>query len=435
MEKIMLNKIINFFTLALIFLLPWQTRWIYGYATMNDLPWEYGTLSFYGTEILLWLIVILTGVRVFVNKTFWQRITSRENFKKRWPFIVIGAAIAIYGVYAYVSSPVAVVSGQFMSRLIGAICLAFCLALSEIKFSKMALVFWLSGVGQGILAVAQFFTQKVVACKWLGLAAHTASDTGASVVQTATERVLRAYGSFGWPNSLGVFLAAALIIGVIIFANAERKYWPYILVGQMIVFIGLVFTFSRGAWLALVIGLLVYLLISLRNKFALLMLAKQILAFILISAVLLIAYFPLFSARASADNYLEKLSLSERVSQYQIAKEIFFARPLVGAGPGLYTYYLAGHFSAPIYGAYQPVHNIFVLALAEIGAVMYLFFVALVVWFAFRVWKINSIYLSVIAALLVAGLFDHFLWSLYAGQILFWVVLGMGLSQRNKEQR
>jgi hypothetical protein len=66
---------------------------------------------------------------------------------------------------------------------------------------------------------------------------------------------------------------------------------------------------------------------------------------------------------------------------------------------------------------------------------MYLFFIALVVWFAFRAWKINPIYLSVIAALLVAGLFDHFLWSLYAGQILFWVVLGMGLSQRNKEQR
>jgi len=429
----MLNKIINFFTLALIFLLPWQTRWIYGYATMNNLPWEYGTLSFFGTEILLWLIVILIGIRVFVNKTFWQRITSRENFKRRWPFILIGAAIAIYGVYAYVSSPVAVVSGQFMSRLIGAICLAFCLALSEIKFSKMALVFWLSGVGQGILAAMQFFTQKVVASKWLGLAAHTASDTGASVVQTATERVLRAYGSFGWPNSLGVFLAVALIIGVIIFANAERKYWPHFLAGQMIIFIGLIFTYSRGAWLAAAIGLLAYFFIALKqkNNFALLTLAKQIIAFILISAVLLIAYFPLFSARASADNYLEKLSLSERTSQYQIAKEIFFAHPLVGVGPGLYTYYLAGHFSAPTYGTYQPVHNIFVLALAEIGAVMYLFFIALVVWFAVRVWKINPVYLSVIAALLVAGLFDHFLWSLYAGQILFWVVLGMGLRAKS----
>lgn len=433
----MLNKIINFFTLALIFLLPWQTRWIYGYATMNGLPWEYGTLSFYGTEILLWLIVILTGIRVFVNKTFWQRITSRENFKKRWPFILVGAAIAIYGIYSYVSSPVAVVSGQFMSRTIGAICLAFCLALSEIKFSKMALVFWLSGVGQGILAAAQFFTQKVVACKWLGLAAHTASDTGASVVQTATERVLRAYGSFGWPNSLGVFLAAALIIGVIIFANTERKYWPYLIAGQMMVFIGLIFTFSRGAWLAGAVGLLIYFFIILRqkNNFALLTLAKQILAFILVTAVLLIAYFPLFSARASADNYLEKLSLNERVSQYQTAKEIFFTRPFAGAGPGLYTYYLAGHFPAPAYGTYQPVHNIFVLALSETGAVMYLFFVALLVWFACRAWKINPIYLSVISALLVAGLFDHFLWSLYAGQILFWVVLGMGLSQRNKEQR
>ncbi|MFA5127382.1 MAG: O-antigen ligase family protein [Patescibacteria group bacterium] len=425
----MFFKILKFLTLAFIFLLPWQTRWIYGSATLNNLPWEYGTLSFYGTEILLWLIVILTGIRVFGKKTFWQRVGSRENFNKRWPFILIGAAIAIYGICSYVSLPVAVVSGQFMSRAIGAICLSICLALSEIKFSKMALVFWLSGVGQGILAIMQFFTQKVVASKWLGLAAHTASDTGASVVQTATERVLRAYGSFGWPNSLGVFLAVALIIGVIIFANAHRRFWPYLIAGQMIVFIGLIFTFSRGAWLALIIGLLLCLIIYLKqkNKFACLILAKQIIAFALITVVLLIAYFPLFNARASADNYLEQLSLNERTTQYQIARDIIFKHPLIGVGPGLYTYYLAGHYVAPTYGTYQPVHNISVLALAELGVFMFLGFVALVIWFAVRIWKTNPIYLSVVIALLVAGMFDHFLWSLYAGQILFWVVLGMGV--------
>ena len=427
----MFSKILKFITLVFIFLLPWQTRWIYGNATLKNLSWEYGTLSFYGTEILLWLIVILTGIRVFCKKSFWQRIASRENFKKRWPYILIGVTVAIYGVYAYTSSPVAVVSGQFFSRLIGAICLSICLMLSEIKFSKMALVFWLSGVGQGILAIMQFFTQKVVACKWLGLSAHTASDTGASVVQTATERVLRAYGSFGWPNSLGVFLAVALIIGVIIFANAERKYWPYLIAGQMIIFIGLIFTFSRGAWLAAAVGLFVYLLLNIKqkNKFALLMLAKQILACALIMAVLIPVYSSLFSARASADNYLEQLSLNERMTQYQIAKEIILTHPLLGVGPGLYTFYLAEHYVAPTYGTYQPAHNMSILALAELGLIMFLGFVALVVWFAVRTWKTNPIYISVLIALLTAGLFDHFLWSLYAGQILFWTILGLGINR------
>lgn len=428
----MLSKLTDYLILVFLFLLPWQARWIYGTAKLNGLPWEYGTLSFYGTEFFLWLVVILTGIRIFAKKDFWQRIASRENFSKRWPYLLIGLFLAAVTTYFYVSSPLASVGEQFISRLLGAVCLMICLPLSEVDWKKASLMIWLAGVGQGILAMIQFLTQNVFACKWLGMASHSASDTGAAVVQFGAERWLRAYGSFGWPNSLGIFLAVVLLVGAILFSRAGKKFWPFLIAGQMIVFVGLFFTFSRGAWLAAFVGLIVYFLVNRTDKFACLILVKQILAFVLILAVLLPAYFPILAARFSADEYLEQLSLNERFNQYQIAEKVITAHPFLGVGPGLYTYYLAENFIPPAYGLYQPVHNIFILALAELGVFVFLALAVFLVWILKRIWQTNKIYLSVVAVLLIAGLFDHFLWSLYGGQILFWAVLGMGLAQKGE---
>jgi len=427
-----LSKLTNTLILLFLFLLPWQTRWIYSLATLNGRPWEYGTLSFYGTEILLWLIVILTGARLFGNKDFWKRIASRSNFAERWPALVIGVAIAFFAAYFYAVSPVKEISSQFASRFIGSICLMICLMASNSNFKQMGLAFWGGGVAQGILAISQFLFQHISANKWLGISAQKAYEPGTAVVQAGAERWLRAYGSFGWPNSLGVYLAVALIVGAIIFSQSKKSYWPYILAGQMVIFIGLIFSFSRGSWLAVVAGLLVYFAVvyKQKNNFALLTLAKQIFAFILITAVLMPPYFSLFATRLGSVGNLESISLSERVAQYNVAETIIRENLLTGVGPGLYTYYLAAVYPAPAYGLYQPVHNIYLLAVSELGVLMFMCLCVYVIWLIRQIWNKNPMYLSVIIVLLISGLFDHFLWSLFAGQALFWVVFGLGLAKK-----
>ena len=47
-----------------IFLLPWQTRWIYDPGELNAGFWEYGTKSLYITEILLGIIIVLALVYI-----------------------------------------------------------------------------------------------------------------------------------------------------------------------------------------------------------------------------------------------------------------------------------------------------------------------------------------------------------------------------------
>ncbi|MDD2758640.1 MAG: O-antigen ligase family protein [Patescibacteria group bacterium] len=425
----MLAKLTNYLILMFLFLLPWQTRWIYGAAELNGLPWEYGTLSFYGTEILLWAIVILTGMRIFGRPDFWQAITGRAHLARRWPALILGVTIAVLAFYFYQASSVKEVSAQFISRLLGSICLMVCLAAANLNFKQMGLAFWSGGVIQGIIAIGQFFTQEIFANKWFGLAAHQVTDIGAAVVQSADERWLRAYGFFGWPNSLGIYLAVVFVLGLMLFNKINKKYQPLFLGGQMLIIAGLLFSFSRGAWLALVAGLLVYLFINWRKKFSFISPAKQIIAGVIMVAVVMSIYPSLFAVRVGATGYLENLSLNERAAQFNLAEITTLNNIWFGVGPGLYTYYVAMNYSPPLYGVYQPVHNIYLLSLAELGILTFLCFGVLVVWLATRIWKINPLYISVLAVILTGGFFDHFLWSLFAGQILFWTVFGLGLAK------
>lgn len=428
-----LSKITDYLILIFLFFLPWQTRWIYGEALLNGRAWEYGTLCFYGTEILLWLIIIFTGVRLFGNKEFWQKIIKNPSLLWRLFVFALGTVIIFFGLYSYAVSPVKEVSVQFMSRLIGSICLMICLVKSDLGFKKMSLAFWWGGVLQGFLAIWQFLSQSVFASKWLGLAGHKASDIGASVIQTADERWLRSYGSFGWPNSLGIYLAIIFILGILLAQKINKKYLPFFLAGQIIIIAGLIFSFSRSAWLATFIGILSLLIIAIikkRKEIILLILKNAIASLLVVLAVS--AIFPnLFVSRIQAYGYLERLSISERVSQYNTAEKIIINNFFMGVGPGLYTYYLAENFDSPVYGLYQPVHNVYAIALAEFGVIWFVIFIFGLTFLIVQLFKKNILFLSLIIVLFIFNFFDHYLWTLFTGQTIFWIVFGLVLAKND----
>ncbi len=427
-----LSKITDYLILIFLFLLPWQTRWIYGEALLNGRAWEYGTLSFYGTEILLWLIIIFTGIKLFGNKEFWQQI-KKPSWSWRLFVFALGMAMIFFGLYSYAVSPVREVSVQFMSRLIGSICLMFCLIKSDLGFKKMGLAFWGGGVLQGLLAIWQFLSQSVFSSKWLGLAGHKASDIGASVIQTADERWLRAYGSFGWPNSLGIFLAVIFVLGILLTQKFDKKYLPFFLAGQMIIIAGLIFSFSRAAWLSAIIGLVGLLAISIwqKNNQIITLILKNAIASLLV-VLTLSALFPnLFLSRVQASGYLEQLSISERVSQYDTAGKIIADNFFMGVGPGLYTYYLAENFDPVAYGLYQPVHNVYLLALTEFGIIWFVIFLIGLVFLIAHLYKKNILFLPLIIVLFCFGFFDHYLWTLFTGQAIFFTVFGLSLAKND----
>ncbi|PIT88715.1 MAG: hypothetical protein COU29_00490 [Candidatus Magasanikbacteria bacterium CG10_big_fil_rev_8_21_14_0_10_36_32] len=444
----MLSRLTNYLILLFLFALPFQTRWIIEYGILNNRPWEFGTISLYGTEFFLWLIVILTGIRIFGRPDFWKSFSNcriNADYFKMHKKNILAVLIFLFSTAVFIRSGNPI-SWQFTTWFLGGICLMISIAVSELSFSRAGMTLWLSGVVQGVLAVQQFFYQKIIGSKWLGMSAQNSSDSGVSVVQFGDERWLRAYGSFGWPNSLGIYLAVIFVLGLILYFYFSKTKWRIlILVGQLIILTGLLLSFSRGAWLAAVGGLLIFGLIAWNNlpfEFTRRKFYSQFVKQLAVYAVLVISlvtiYFPVFTNRFNTGNYLEYLSITERQDQLNVAGQMISDNLFFGVGPGLYTNYLARYFVSPTYGVYQPVHNIFLLALAELGIFVFLFILVFVFWLIKKIGRAGPIYFSVLTVLFLAGFYDHFLWSLYAGQLIWWVVLALGLmlkkSQSNIEK-
>ena len=75
-------RLINFLVYLTVFLLPWQTRWIFGQEFLQGDFFEYGVLSIFATEILVVLVAVLR-----------PRIVSHPKFD--WPLIFGGLFLLI----------------------------------------------------------------------------------------------------------------------------------------------------------------------------------------------------------------------------------------------------------------------------------------------------------------------------------------------------
>ncbi|HLC69723.1 MAG TPA: O-antigen ligase family protein [Patescibacteria group bacterium] len=440
----MTNKAINYLVLLLLFLLPWQTRWIYYLDFLSGVQNEYGTLSFYGTEILLWTVVVLFVGNTFLNKEFISLLKAR----KLSPPVAIRLGILLLviawlGLIWFYSANHEVVS-QFYNRLSGVVALGIILFVQIAKNSLpkiwALLALWLSGVVQGGLGAYQFLLQGIAANKWLGLSETLPSSIGVNVIETAGERWLRAYGSLGGPNPLGIYLVVILILGFILYYfYRNSKVRLFIIFGNLIIFTGLFFTFSRGAWLSGLVGGVVFILTILFGKKSevktraekICLLSRLVIPFLLLFLVLNFLFSPLVQTRFGSEGRLEKRSLRERGDQIIEWKMVFESNWFIGTGPGNYLRALAHIDDGPQRAYALPVHNIYLLILAEMGSIFFMGFIIGLVILLVKVLKNNPLYLALIVSLAIAGLFEHWLWSLFPGLIFSAVIATLSLAPDN----
>ncbi len=415
MRNVTLESITNYLIIALLFLLPWQTRLIYGPRFLNGGFWEYGTASLYGTEILAWMVLVLSLAG------WWHNRPTRQFSPPRGIQRAVSLVLVFFLYGSLFWSLDSTSTYQYICRLLLGFGLLVIIRYQRIDTFLLYVAFWLGGVGQGILALVQFFTQIIPANKWLGWAAHSAADLGATVIETGSERWLRAYGSFGSPNSLGIYLAIIFVVGLfLLFQFQNKKYYPALLAGQLVIAAGLLVSFSRGAWLAAVVGVLGYAWYARRDAI------RQLVP---IGAVLLILcglLQPLFAARFDLQNRLEARSVGERGAQVTTALVLLKDHFVLGVGPGAYTKALFKLDPHKQVFAYQPVHNVFLLTLVEFGFFgSFLLFGMLVV--LVRTAGGNRIFFICIVTIAVAGLFDHWLMSMFTGQLLWLVTFALAL--------
>ncbi|MFA6255061.1 MAG: O-antigen ligase family protein [Patescibacteria group bacterium] len=445
-----LKKIIEFGFYLFLFLLPWQTRLIWHETYLNGFVWEYGRFSLYGTEILLWLILLLYGFWLIKNRHLPKFEFDKILIRLTKPAVSIYWLLVLFLGLAGVSiiwSLDAQLAYIRWFTLLEAMALLSLVLVFGFKLEKIAVVWVSSAAIQGIFAIWQFFTQYVFANKWLGLAEHFSTLGGAIILQTNSERWLRAYGSLPHPNILAGFLVVGILLLLYLALIAKKQGQRiFVLVSLIAIMPALFFSFSRSGWVALIFSLtiltfwLVYHRYYLwRNTFFKILLLTLIIYSVLGSSL----WQPLLT-RISGEQDLEVASIYLRVAFTKQAWEIIKTNPWQGTGIGDYTLgvYQIVNSSWPGY-YYQPVHNIYLLVLAELGilgALLFILILGLLFWNLIKTKIVIDqspqhlekviVFLCLISVLIIS-LFDHYFWTFYFGVMIFWLILGLNLRQLN----
>lgn len=434
-----LEKIIEYGLYLFVFLLPWQTRWMWRIGELNGGFWEYGTMSLYAADILL-IIFLFLGI------IFWFGKSSRSDYKINlntfWWLVAFFELTAFVSIFGAEDKGLAVYGWL---KIVEGVGLLWLVVAFPIKMRLISLSLVGGAVIQSLLAIYQFLFQGAFASKWLGMAPHYASQLGTFVIESESGRFLRAYGSLPHPNILAGFLVVSLVIlsGLLLYkrdlvlrTGQGNTYWR--LVAFCVILFGLFFTFSRGGWVVLATSFLFLLIAGFifksltKHHFRIF---KLVVLAVLIFALLSGIYFDLVKTRILGEARLEILSNTERLIYINEAGALIKNNFLIGVGVNNYTLAVYNQIDDMRSNwDYQPVHNLYILIATELGvlgAVTFALLILYIFWTIFFNWRLVCqsywaiVYSVALWTLLKVSFFDHYIWTLHFGIMLWWLILGL----------
>ncbi|MBU0624804.1 O-antigen ligase family protein [Patescibacteria group bacterium] len=411
---------------------PFSTRYIFVPGIIADVEIEPGTFSLFGTQLLALIFIVsalLSG--------------AKNRLSRPGEFTLIGAG------FLFSSAALSVVlSGDarglvVLSWLLLGVVLA--VAVNKVRPASryIFLALAVGGIIQSVFAANQFIQQTVSSSKWLGVAQHLSEISGTFVVETAVGRWLRAYGTLPHPNMLGAYLVIAVIASMALTLLINKKWRVLAMLAVVINVWGLSLTLSRSALLALTVGLIFFVVMVLvffhgvARRRVLVVTGLVIIVFFQSSLLLLDP----FSARVLGRGRLEHISIESRLNQLADVQLLLRDQRLFGVGSGLMPLALHEQDSSRSPWDYQYVHNVPLLILVETGVPGLLFWLIVICGvlgsakytLKHRVNIRTVVFSAVFLALLTGAMFDHFLWTSWFGQLIFWSMVGLliGNSSQN----
>jgi O-antigen ligase len=178
-----------------------------------------------------------------------------------------------------------------------------------------------------------------------------------SLVDKAHGGPTRLEGPIGYTNGLGLVAATGILLAV---GLARRK--PVLLATLAVFVPTLVFTYSRGSWLALAAGLLVLAALALRDR-------PRLLLALAVGAVVVIVLGLVLAGHSSTPNSgsgrLSSLSSNGRGDYWRAALAETRAHPLLGGGAGTWNRWWL--LRRPNGNGALDAHSLYLETLAELG--------------------------------------------------------------------
>lgn len=379
----------------LVLFLPSQLGYFFfpDWALVRGLRVDFLAPVIYFTDILLALLLTLwlLGKRKFpVNKTL-------LFFLAVFVFVNTGLAMVWQiSIFKWVTVVEMVLLGLYVKDQWGSIKNGFWKAL-PVAIGYTA-----------IIATFQFLLERTLGglLYFLGERTFSSSIPGIALFSLWGREVLRPYGTFPHPNSLGSFG----LVSFFLLASAPRKWLTYLGLGAAVFLVGI--SFSQNAWAVFVVSLIFYLLVKKkREQFSLGLLG---------AAVILSLLQPMVAK--SMDGFILQEPITKRLILAKQAGEFFADSPLVGVGLGNFIAALPAVASWWLH----PVHNIFLLVLVETGVVGFMFFGWLLMKSLVKALTAGNWGVAVaLMVIVLTGLADHYWLTLHQNLLLFAIVVGI----------
>lgn len=249
---------------------------------------------------------------------------------------------------------------------------------------------------------------------FLGERKFTLSTIGIAQMSLGGEELLRAYGTFSHPNSLAGFLMMSLLLWEKVAKKKDFFWWMVWWSGVM----GIVLAGSRVIWAFLALYWLYKGWKSFKGT------RKRLGMLMIMSGVFLLC----FSAMAinyRASDFLggwDKESISKRWELMVIAFKMWRQNLWFGVGANNFLVRLPEYLNKNGVLWLQPVHNIFLYIVSELG-ILGSIALGWLIWE--RKWWRKEGKLLMIGLLVISGLFDHYWFSLWQNWWLALLVLAL----------
>ncbi len=318
------------------------------------------------------------------------------------------------------------------------------IASSQINPRQIAWILTLSVGFHSLITIGQAIVQHPLGLDFLG---EYIIRPGArlNTLQADNLTYLRPQGLTAHPNMLAGFLIVGLIVSASLFVKGNLKRSQLLLSGACLIlgWLALLLTFSRAAWLGLVAGGLVFLLLCalVRLRFAWQRVLPIIAVCLVVTVAFVFAYRPFVFARTLAgDTSSEQRSIVDRAYFLEYTIAMIQRKPVLGYGIGMNDWeeaqMIVWDIRQPALTA-LPVHNVPLLIWSELGTVGFALWLMTLAGVGFLLLRyirhggVDPIVFGMLAAfagLWVTSLLDFYMWRLLPFVILWYGVLAVALS-------